>query len=138
MGGMAVVATECGGTSCAVQAHGSWYGSGRTRPGFSYFFRESKSGTRTRYGHQYSSISGFSILSLFFLPSFSFSSLLSLYYSIFTSIFLFPYFFTIKFLSTSPHFTKTPLAFVQIVMAFFSGCRVIYNTYRLGTESHFY
>lgn len=63
------------------------------RTWFFLFFRESKSGTRTRYGHQYSSISGLLILSLFFLLSISFSSLLSLYYSIFTSIFSLSLFF---------------------------------------------
>ena len=128
------MATGCGETSCAVQAHGSWYGSGRTEPGFSCFF------VKVNLEHAL----GMGISTARFPASQSFLSLFSsLYFLTFPILFnlhqyfLFPYFLTIKFLSTSPHFMETLLAFVQIVMAFFSGCRVICNTYRLKTESHF-
>ena len=120
------------GASCAVQAHGSWYGSGRTGPGSSYFSRESESGTRSQYGHQHSSTSGLSILSLLFLFIFS-PPLHPPYSSIFTSLFSLSLSFTTRFLTISPRFVRTPLTSIQFVTAFFLGCLVIYNTYRLRT-----
>ena len=124
------------GASCAVQAHGSWYGSGRTGPGSSYFFRESESGTRTKYGHQHSSTSGLNPFSLFTF-SLYFSPFLTphpVHCSILTSLFPLSLFsFTIKFLTISPCFVRTPLASIQFVTTFFLRCLVIYNTYRSRT-----
>lgn len=102
------------------------------RTWFFLFSRESESGTRSQYGHQHSSTSGLSILSLLFLFIFS-PPLHPPYSSIFTSLFSLSLSFTTRFLTISPRFVRTPLTSIQFVTAFFLGCLVIYNTYRLRT-----